>query len=88
MIFKKKVSVILTAISLFLSSMTFVMANSNKNTFDSSLSTKSYSNAFIVQKRKKKRTVQNRLIRGPRGGCYYVNRNGRKTYVSRNLCKR
>lgn len=25
-------------------------------------------------------------IRGPRGGCYYINRNGNKTYVSRSLC--
>lgn len=25
-------------------------------------------------------------IRGPRGGCYYLNKNGNKTYVSRNLC--
>lgn len=25
-------------------------------------------------------------IRGPRGGCYYINSNGNKTYVSRGLC--
>lgn len=25
-------------------------------------------------------------IRGPRGGCYYINRNGNKTYVDRSLC--
>ncbi|MAQ75917.1 MAG: hypothetical protein CL613_06255 [Aquimarina sp.] len=25
-------------------------------------------------------------IRGPRGGCYYINSKGKKTYVSRNLC--
>lgn len=25
-------------------------------------------------------------IRGPRGGCYYINRNGGKTYVDRSLC--
>ncbi len=25
-------------------------------------------------------------IRGPRGGCYYLNSNGNKTYVDRNLC--
>ena len=24
--------------------------------------------------------------RGPRGGCYYINSNGNKTYVARNLC--
>lgn len=26
-------------------------------------------------------------IRGPRGGCYYINRNGGKTYVDRSMCK-
>jgi len=25
-------------------------------------------------------------IRGPRGGCYYINRNGNKTYVDRGMC--
>lgn len=25
-------------------------------------------------------------IRGPRGGCYYINSNGNKSYVSRSLC--
>lgn len=25
-------------------------------------------------------------IRGPRGGCYYINRNGNKTYVDRSMC--
>lgn len=25
-------------------------------------------------------------IHGPRGGCYYINRNGGKTYVDRSLC--
>ena len=25
-------------------------------------------------------------IRGPKGGCYYINSNGNKTYVDRSLC--
>lgn len=25
-------------------------------------------------------------IRGPRGGCYYINENGNKVYVDRSLC--
>lgn len=25
-------------------------------------------------------------VRGPRGGCYYINRNGNKTYVDRSMC--
>jgi hypothetical protein len=28
-----------------------------------------------------------KLIRGKRGGCYYINRNGNKTYVDRSLCR-
>lgn len=28
----------------------------------------------------------NGYIRGPRGGCYYINGSGRKTYVDRSLC--
>lgn len=28
----------------------------------------------------------NGFIRGPRGGCYYINGNGNKTYVDRSLC--
>lgn len=27
-------------------------------------------------------------IRGPRGGCYYINKNGNRTYVDRSLCAR
>ncbi|WP_298731922.1 hypothetical protein [uncultured Chitinophaga sp.] len=27
------------------------------------------------------------LNRGPKGGCYYINKNGNKTYVDRSLCK-
>ncbi|WP_298547103.1 hypothetical protein [uncultured Aquimarina sp.] len=33
-----------------------------------------------------KSTSSRRYIRGPRGGCYYINSNGNKTYVSRSLC--
>lgn len=29
---------------------------------------------------------QSRYIRGPRGGCYYINSNGNKVYVDRSLC--
>jgi hypothetical protein len=27
-----------------------------------------------------------RYIRGPRGGCYYINDNGSKVYVDRSIC--
>jgi hypothetical protein len=32
-------------------------------------------------------TITRRYIRGPKGGCYYINNQGKKEYVSRNLCK-
>jgi endonuclease YncB( thermonuclease family) len=28
-----------------------------------------------------------KYVRGPRGGCYYINKSGGKTYVDRNLCQ-
>lgn len=31
-------------------------------------------------------TVGRQYIRGPKGGCYYINRNGNKSYVDRSLC--
>lgn len=30
--------------------------------------------------------ASSQYIRGPRGGCYYINSNGNKTYVDRSLC--
>ncbi|MBW8243049.1 SH3 domain-containing protein [Muricauda oceani] len=34
----------------------------------------------------RKYSSSRRYIRGPRGGCYYINSNGNKTYVARSLC--
>ena len=31
-------------------------------------------------------TASHEYIRGPRGGCYYINGSGGKTYVDRSLC--
>lgn len=31
--------------------------------------------------------VTRRYIRGPRGGCYYINSNGNRTYVDRSRCR-
>jgi len=31
-------------------------------------------------------TSRSRYITGPRGGCYYINSNGKKIYVDRSLC--
>ncbi len=38
------------------------------------------------KKTQKRQSKSRSYIRGPRGGCYYINSNGNKTYVSRNLC--
>jgi hypothetical protein len=33
-----------------------------------------------------RRSYTHRYIRGPRGGCYYINANGNKQYVDRSFC--
>ncbi len=33
-----------------------------------------------------KKATGRTYIRGPRGGCYYINSNGNKTYVDRSFC--
>lgn len=33
-----------------------------------------------------KKSTGRTYIRGPRGGCYYINSNGNKTYVDRSFC--
>jgi hypothetical protein len=35
---------------------------------------------------KNKSTSKRKYIRGPRGGCYYINSKGNKVYVDRSLC--
>ncbi|MFA9195663.1 hypothetical protein AAGV33_14720 [Flavobacterium sp. FBOR7N2.3] len=44
--------------------------------------TKSNNNQFKEKRQQNSRTYYS----GPRGGCYYINSNGNKTYVSRSLC--
>jgi hypothetical protein len=42
----------------------------------------------IQKKPRKKRVLKSRVyIKGPKGGCYYLNSKGKKVYVSRNLCR-
>ncbi len=36
--------------------------------------------------RRLSKSTYRRYYRGPRGGCYYINSNGNKTYVARSLC--
>lgn len=50
-----------------------------------------YLPSYSTPRLSKPRTVRQptstgNYIRGPRGGCYYINRNGNKTYVDRSLC--
>ncbi|WP_074406087.1 hypothetical protein [Aquimarina megaterium] len=48
-----------------------------------------YSNAIknTTTKQKQYRPKTTRTYyRGPRGGCYYINSNGNKTYVARSMC--
>lgn len=35
---------------------------------------------------RRKASSSREYIRGPRGGCYYINSNGNKTYVDRSMC--
>ncbi|WP_420400824.1 hypothetical protein [Flagellimonas sp.] len=47
----------------------------------SSSQRKNYTRSYTPRK-----TYSRRYYRGPRGGCYYINSNGNKTYVARSLC--
>ncbi len=65
----------------------------NKNSYksDTQYLTKSvnYNNSLNSSTTKKKRNkprTTRRYIRGSRGGCYYINSNGNKTYVDRSMC--
>ena len=42
-------------------------------------------NVFAENKYRPKSTHV--YITGPKGGCYYINKNGKKTYVDRALCR-
>lgn len=39
-----------------------------------------------IEERPKQTKVERKYIRGPRGGCYYLNDSGKKTYVDKSLC--
>ncbi|WP_205600368.1 hypothetical protein [Sphingobacterium luzhongxinii] len=48
-----------------------------------STSSRSYQSSRASNTRK---SLSRTYIRGPRGGCYYINSNGGKTYVDRSMC--
>ncbi len=41
---------------------------------------------FLALPNTEKSNSRSGYIIGPRGGCYYINRNGNKTYVDKSLC--
>ncbi len=43
-------------------------------------------NSSTTKKKRNKPRTTRRYIRGSRGGCYYINSNGNKTYVDRSIC--
>ncbi|WP_027391264.1 hypothetical protein [Aquimarina latercula] len=43
-------------------------------------------NSSTTKKKRNKLRATRRYIRGSRGGCYYINSNGNKTYVDRSIC--
>ncbi|WP_106793053.1 hypothetical protein [Aquimarina sp. Aq78] len=48
-----------------------------------------YSNAIkntTTRKKQYRPKTTRTYYRGPRGGCYYINSNGNKTYVARSMC--
>jgi len=47
----------------------------------------SYTRSIEKQSNKQYKSRSTRTYhRGPRGGCYYINSNGNKTYVARSMC--
>ncbi len=56
--------------------------NGSSSNYTSSLKRTKRSNSYKSTTRKRYRTY----IKGTRGGCYYINSRGNKTYVDRSLC--
>lgn len=47
-----------------------------------------YEGNFIAYQTKTKCTYKGKVLyEGPRGGCYYINKNNNKTYVDRSFCR-
>lgn len=55
-----------------------ITSNSSYKSNLSSSTNKQYGNS--------KKTISRTYYRGSRGGCYYINSNGNKTYVARSMC--
>ena len=61
--------------------------NSN-NKSSSSLKSNSYSSKNYSTSSNKISKTSRSYFKGPRGGCYYINSNGNKSYVDRSLCNK
>lgn len=69
-------------------------SNSNSNTqyltksvnYNSKNSYRNSINSSTTKKKGYRSKTNRKYIRGSRGGCYYINSNGNKTYVDRSLC--
>lgn len=77
-----------TAKAASVATNTYGIASSSptkSTTFSSktSSSSRSYQSSRTSNSRK---STSRTYIRGPRGGCYYINSNGGKTYVDRSMC--
>ncbi len=56
--------------------------NSKSSSYSSSLKNKKSKTPYKTKRYRSSKSY----FRGPRGGCYYINSNGNKSYVSRSLC--
>ncbi|WP_378174280.1 hypothetical protein [Aquimarina sp. SS2-1] len=59
---------------------------SDKQYFTKSVNYSNSLNSSTTKKKRNKPRTTRRYIRGSRGGCYYINSNGNKTYVDRSMC--
>lgn len=58
----------------------------SSNNYSNSIKSKVSKTNRNYSSRRYKSTISRSYYKGPRGGCYYINSNGNKTYVSRSMC--
>jgi hypothetical protein len=65
---------------------TWEYVKSNSSSINKLSSGTGHSNFKEKSSKNRKNSSARSYIRGPRGGCYYINGNGGKTYVDRSMC--
>lgn len=65
---------------------TWEYVKSNSSSINKLSSGTGNSNLKEKSSKNQKNSSARSYIRGPRGGCYYINGNGGKTYVDRSMC--